>query len=487
MSRKTFFLTSIGSIALYAVPMAVRFLANAAVIPVYTRLLTPADYGVLELLDLTSFVIAALIGSNFGAAVFYFYADAPDAAARGRAISTAYLGSFVFAAVGVAAGVLVAGPLSAMVFASSFYRPHLVLVLNTLAFSFPAEVGLCVLRALDRPRAYMFLSVSRILFGVALTLVLLIGFDAGLMSLLWSALAVTIATAAASGAICLPYLRHGLSPLLFLQQLRYSWPLSIGALATLILSFGDRYVLRSHVTLAEIGLYGLACKFGMMVSLVSLAFNHYWRPKMFSVVAQPGGQALYARVFTYYVLLLTAISVALTMLLPLIRLAVGPGFSGALVFIPWLALLYLVRGVSDFFRNAFYLEKATAREAQLSWLGALVCLSGYFLLIPPLKLWGAVAATAISVLFLLGAAYWLAQRLRSFAFELRRALLAAGLGLGLILLRLLLEPETLVAQLGLGCALAVVFPAALWWGGWLEPEEKQPLRESLSRWCSSPK
>ncbi len=480
--QRGFFFAALGSIAFYAAPMAVRFAASMAVIPVYTRLLTPADYGVLELLDLTSFLIAALIGSNFGLAVFYYYAAGRDDRERGAVISTAYLGSYILSALPAALGWAAPGFLSQFVFGTRDYALHVRIVLSTVALSFPAEVGLCVLRAMDRARTYMILSVCRILLGLLLSILLLVQFQAGVLALLWSSLAVTAMSALLAGWMCLPFLRHALQLPLFLKQLRYSWPLSVSALASLILDFGDRYVLQRNVSMADLGIYGLAYKFGMIVAFASLVFNQYWKPKMFSVVQSPGGDALYVRVFTYYLLALTSLVIGLTMFgLPLLHIAVGKDFLGAVDLIPWLAVLYLIRAAGDFFRNAFYLERATAREAQVTWLGAVVCLAGYFLLIPSWKLWGAILATGISFIFMFAAGHRMAQTMRPFPFEYRRLLLAAGAGLALILVRMSLNPANPGVQLALGLALALLFPALLWKAGWFEQHEKELLAEALQK------
>src|SRR4030095_13503053 len=70
-------------------------LANRAtsllMIPFYTRFLAPPDYGVLELLGLTTFVIGAMVGLGLNAAIMRFYYDQPTDEGRREVISTAIL------------------------------------------------------------------------------------------------------------------------------------------------------------------------------------------------------------------------------------------------------------------------------------------------------------------------------------------------------------------------------------------------------------
>ena len=72
------------ALGFYAIPIVARALSSFLTIPVYTRFLTPADYGTLELLDLTSYLFAALIGTNFGHSIFYYHSAAQTAEERAR-------------------------------------------------------------------------------------------------------------------------------------------------------------------------------------------------------------------------------------------------------------------------------------------------------------------------------------------------------------------------------------------------------------------
>ena len=67
-------------------------------LPIYTRYLSPADYGVLELLDLTSFVLGSLLGGRLGDALCFFYAEAATPESRDTVVTTAFLSALVMGA-----------------------------------------------------------------------------------------------------------------------------------------------------------------------------------------------------------------------------------------------------------------------------------------------------------------------------------------------------------------------------------------------------
>src|ERR1700732_3479965 len=79
----------------YSIAMLARRAVSIVMLPIYTRLLTPADYGILELLDLTATIISLFVGLRIGQALFYYYARATSDKEREGYISTALLCSVI--------------------------------------------------------------------------------------------------------------------------------------------------------------------------------------------------------------------------------------------------------------------------------------------------------------------------------------------------------------------------------------------------------
>jgi O-antigen/teichoic acid export membrane protein len=480
--RRTLFLDFASGIGFYSLPMLFRAAAGFLTIPVYTRFLTPADYGTLELLDLTSFLVSVLIGTNFGQAVFYYYAAGKTEAERGRAISTVFFGSMLVATFVGIVGTILAPAFSKAIFGTGDYTVYVRLLFLTPTVAFPAEVGLCCIRVLNRARLYAIVSITRLVTGVAVNIFLLASYHLGFAAMLWGSFVVTAGVALYVGWFCAPWFRYGGDRRLFIAMLRYSWPLNLSALAMLILDLGDRYVLKGTVTLSELGIYGLAYKVGMIVGTVSLVFNQFWKPRMFTLIREPSGDRIYVRVFTYYTFALTCVCVGLTVVLcPLLQLVVGRDFISVGTYIPSIAVIYLARLMGDYLRNALYLNKRTVKDAQITWLGCTVCVVAYLTLIPWLKLWGAIIATGSSFGIMLLVSFWQAQQVKHFHFEMRRLAMIVGTGVVLISLFVWIRPADMFPSLVLGLALAVLYPVTLLGLQALEPDEVLVLRQGLTR------
>src|SRR5689334_14009819 len=104
----------------YSVSVVLSKVASVLLTPIYTRYLSPADYGVIELLDLTTFAVSLLAGYYLADAFLYQYSNAPEAD-RERVLSTAFFGAM---GVGLAVflGIWVSAPLvSELVFGTNRY------------------------------------------------------------------------------------------------------------------------------------------------------------------------------------------------------------------------------------------------------------------------------------------------------------------------------------------------------------------------------
>ena len=88
-----------------------RFIA-VLLLPVYTRFLSPADYGLIETLIALSAILTVLLAAGVKSAFFRFYFDEADDAGKRRVIRTSFWFTMLMGTAGLAAGLALAGPIS---------------------------------------------------------------------------------------------------------------------------------------------------------------------------------------------------------------------------------------------------------------------------------------------------------------------------------------------------------------------------------------
>src|SRR5688572_16790879 len=95
--------------AIYGVGNMLAKLTSFIMLPIYTRYLTPADYGVLELTSMTLDFLAIMLGMNVAGTVYRFFAEEKSKAGRDLVMSTAAIGKIVTSLI-LAVGGLLAAP-----------------------------------------------------------------------------------------------------------------------------------------------------------------------------------------------------------------------------------------------------------------------------------------------------------------------------------------------------------------------------------------
>ena len=353
----------------YAVAVLAARALSFLLIPFYTRFLTTADYGVLELLDLTVNFVIVFAGLRLGQALFYFYFAETDDDLRQRHMSTNVVASAGIGAIICLLFWLLAAPLSRFVFGTPQYAPLFRLTAVTVGLSIPAETFLCCLRTFNEPGAYAAISVAQTIFQGILNIVLLGKYHMGVSAMLWSGIVSKGIVVAALAVHVFGRVPLAFDMTSFRKQTRYTIPLSVGAMGEIILNYGDRYFLRKAVSLSEIGIYSLAYKIGMLIPLVQYPFQLYWGSQEVKIVRQEGGWRTFTRVATYFTLGLTATGVLLAIFIdPSCDVMVHPSFRAAGKYAVWIALAYLVRAVGGFFREIFVIEKRPDLDARVTWL-----------------------------------------------------------------------------------------------------------------------
>ncbi|MCS7043497.1 MAG: oligosaccharide flippase family protein [Bryobacteraceae bacterium] len=468
----------------YAVAVFLGRAASFLLFPVYTRFLSPADYGVLELLELTLYAYGVLLGMRIGEALIYRWSNARGEEERSVIVATAFWGAALLGVVSVAAGWLLSPWFSMLVFGVRDYERAFVLMFSAFAAGLPLEVGLALARAGDRPRDYLALSALRLVITASLNIwfltVLHWRYEALLCGNLIGSLAVSLASLGYIGLRGHRWAAFRAGELR--RLLAYGAPLGFSGLGMLIIHYGDRFFLRHYASLADIGVYSLAYKIGMLVTYLQTPFDIYWRAQMFQIVRHAEGERIYVRVCTYLGLVLMAFTVFLLgFSVPILNILAGPAFRSAAQFIPLIAFAYVVRTVGAHFRNAMLLEGETRQDALVVWSGSLAGLAAYALLIPKYRVWGAVLATliAFTVMFFLG--LWLAQRVRQFPIEYRRLALLVAAAAPAALGAWLYQPAAPAAQWAFGFLLLLSFPLLLYMLGFFEKDELALASRWLAR------
>lgn len=459
-------------------------IASLLLLPLYTRLLTPSDYGVLQLLQITSDVVDIVTAGGLTSSVVRFVAMATDDGQRRSIIATAF-----WSVVGtrLLGGVLIA------IFASSLSQlafkttEHTSLVrLSGLNFVVGALsiVPLLELQASRRARAHGVASVLKLVFQLALTALFVVKFHWGVRGVLYSSL---FAAAAQAVVLVPPLLRRpGMSASLaeYRRLTQFGRSYQFAAVAAFILSFSDRLVLSVRST-EEVGLYGLASQVSLLLSsLIAEPFGRAWEPALYSLRAYARERQSYEAGRGLLLLIATMVVAATAMSLfaqPGLQLMSSAPFWGAARLVPVLAFAQVVRSWGDFSRTAINLEGDTRPVMRAAWSGAAVTLVLFPLLVPVFGAGGAAASSCVGLTVRTLVLRAFARRILPVSSTERRALGVLLVGVLASSIAFTPIPESIWWRTTLFTFAFAVFCAVLWRRAFVASERELLLSMVRSR------
>jgi len=388
------------SSAIYGLGGTLQKLLGVVLVPIYTRYLSPEEYGVLALLLVTGGVAAILLQTGMGSALFreILYEGTEPTAVESTALY--YVGVQGVLLAGVL--LLLAPAISVLIFGTASHAPLLRLVFLTVAFQLTEVLALARCRTRDQPGLYVTLSILRFCVGAALTILFVVGLKRGVAGVVTA----TLLTSAGFSLVYLTLLRRALRPRVSRQILRrlltYGGPLVLASLASFVMTSSDRYFLQRFATTAEVGIYSLGYSIGQVMQLPVQAVQLAWPAEMYAIARREDGSRLLARTVTYYVVVMgcAGLGVAVLAREALVLLAT-PRFYGAHRIVPFVVVSSILQGLWFMTSSGTDVRNKTAYNIPIISVAAGANLALNWALIPRFGMMGAATTTVLTYAVLL--------------------------------------------------------------------------------------
>jgi O-antigen/teichoic acid export membrane protein len=448
-------------------------------IPVYTRYLTPTDYGVLELVSLTIDIIGMFAALGVNSAVTRFYYEYKEQSEKDEVITTALLSTLALASLPTIALILGAKWLSSIVFNDPQYSFYFQLLLASNFLDLIVMIPMTVLTIREKSRIYVMFSMLRLVLSLSLNIYFVVVLQYGVVGILYSSLISVSITTLFLLVLIFSRMRLRFSAAKASRMIRFGAPLVIAALGTFVLNFADRYFLEHFSTLRIVGLYGLGYKFALALSqLLHGPFNLMWNVFMFKIADRQDAKQMYARVLTYnsFVVIFLALGMAV-LIKDVLKILVTDEFLEAHKVVPLVLAGFYFYYQMPILDVGIMLSKKTYLRAINVTCAAVVNLALNYLLIPRFDMMGAAMATFLSYLFLSimthfvsGSVYWV-------KYEYARLLKMYVAAVAIFFVASSFEFSSTVVSICVKSAIVVMFPLALVPLRFYDEKEKRKIAE----------
>jgi O-antigen/teichoic acid export membrane protein len=454
-----------------------------AMIPVYTHYLSTAQYGVLELVDLTSYVLGLLLAMGISQSVVRFYYEYPDTERKHQVISIALITIWVVSAVALLPLYLFSKDVSVLVFNSPDYSRLFNIVFISVMVNLSNDIPMTLLRIQEKSVLYIVISISKLAICLTLNIIFVVHLELGVIGILLSGVIGNVLAGLFLLVYTLRQIRLTYSFKIARAMLVFGLPMVGSMFGMYVLNFGDRFFLQRLTTMSDVGIYSLAYKFGMMSNALLLTpFQMIWAPKRFEIVSQPDAKQTFALVFTYYwfVQLFLFLGVG-ALCRDIIAVVADKEYQGASQYVPVIMLAYVFFGAYLYVQFGILLKKKTKYLAMNTMVAAVVNVIANFTLIPILGTWGAALATAISFFILFVSVQFIAQRLYHIPYQIGRLVKMTLVAALLYGVTSLINPTNVAISIASKSLIVLFFPLALYGVKFYTPVEIQQLSLAYGR------
>lgn len=391
--------------ATYAVGNVARRVVGFAMLPIYTRFLSPADYGVLGLLAFALAFVEPLFGAKLVMALPKFYFELREGRDKRAVIWAALSLTGLASALSVIGIIVFRGIGSEILFGDRKYSLALAIFSVTLWSRSLEDTGMMYLRMHERSRLFLTISMIKLVVQVGLNLLLVVYLEKGVVGAVLSGAVSSVLI----GVALTGYVARREAPTfdwkIARSMLQFSWPLWVSGLAGLYVGASGGIYLRVFGSLGDVGRLELALRFASVVGLlIWTPFSQQWAPLSYKYFQEPNGKEKFQVAFIGIASLMFIGGVGVSIFArPVINLMATTSFRAAASAVPILILGLILNQLRSFFNFSFLATGHTKASSICQYVMAVAITISYINLVPAYGLEGAAIAQGIA--FLVGFAY----------------------------------------------------------------------------------
>ncbi len=479
-------LQAIKHTSIYSLSWIANAIAGVCLLPIYSRYLSRAEYGALDLVGQNNTILALVFAACFTYSVGRLYHDADTEDKKKKVIAS---GASSAIASGILAGttlLLLSAKVSEMLLGSVEYAPLIIAgaIVLTLEVVF---TGLTYEYLVTKKSTkYVIINVAKLPIAAVGNLTCLIWFDLGAISML---IGNTLGLVFANACMVVPHYRKvGLS--IDIQILKkmivFGSPMIIAGILATLLHSSDRIMLRPIKDLEQVGLFMMGLQFPSMLNAILMtSFATVWSGSlMFTMSKQPDADVQIGRLATYLLAFFISAQTVLGIFgASLIEVLTAPKFATSIPIIPVACLGYTFHALHLFFVSKAFTH-SNPRLMVICYAIPLLAKFGLTLwLVPIYGFMGSVWILTTGYLLFTFTCFQVFRSKITATFEWTRMLMLYGLAALFLLLASHTNTNSIFVQIALQLTLTFAYVLCLAFGPIFTAREKKiAIQEILSRY-----
>lgn len=382
--------------AIYGITNALYAGLPLFILPIFTTLLSPEDYGLIEFYRNLSMVLIPILGlSTVQSIIRYFY----DLEENDFKIFVSNIISLHF--FNAILGMIFLFSISYLV--SEEYWSIIFYCIIFFLSNQIIEILLSIYRAQKKPKNYFLIRVA----CIVIDLILLYFFYSLIEHFDWTfrvlpnVFATSLIGLLALGILFKNKYLFKFDKKLLITAVTYSSPLILHMISGYILNIGDRFFILYFLSEKDLGNYAVSYQLGMLGNFFFTSFNLAWVPIFFEMLKKKEFSKIRKiKKISYYLIGLFSICM---LLFVYTLLKFSPFFESYTIQIELVAIIsvaYIFISFYKFESNYFFYSKNTKSLSIVTLGGALITIILNLLLIDKIGIYGCAIATLVAALFM---------------------------------------------------------------------------------------
>lgn len=359
-------------------------------VPLYTNVLSTAEYGIVDLVTTLQTILVPVISLNIGEAVMRFMLN--RSVDKDKVINI----GFTAALAGTLFGLLII-PVLSMFSSLKEYSIHIYLSIVSMMYS---NVFLCGLRGKEMLSAYSLGNIINTLFIAVLNIIFLVVFDMGIKGYFTAYAAaggVTAVYAFCAGKGYEPLKKYSFDKKLFYKMIKYSVVLVPTSLMWWIINSSDRVMITAMIGASANGIYSVSYKLPTLITVVAGVFNQAWTYSAIHEEESKDKDRYTNSVYQTLSACIIVVAAALMMVIKtFLRIYVETSYYEAWKYTPYLIIGMAFSTLATFLATSYTVHFNSKGYLFSGMCGAAVNILLNTVFIPLLGISGAALATCIS-------------------------------------------------------------------------------------------
>ncbi len=359
-------------------------------IPVLTRFLNPAEYGIISIFQVASTLLISFVGLNTHNAAIVQYYKKDEIDFPNFVYNTLIILLFSFVAI-MGLFFLFSSPLSRLIEFPENWLP-LIVVFAASQFLFQLLLGLWI--AEEKPILYGIFQISQTALNLLLSLILVIPFEMGWRGRILGQVIIFALYAFITVYILYrkKYITTGYNKVYLRKALRFGIPLIPHTFGGAALMLADRFII-SHVKgIGDVGIYMVGFQFAQIIMLFQDSVNNAFAPWIYKNLKKNShdDNIKLVKVTYWYFASILIIAIGYSLFIPsFYRIFVGEEFAAGVQFIFWISIGFAFNGMYKMVVNYIFYAEKTYVLASITTFCAVCNVSLTFILV---KMFGTIGA-----------------------------------------------------------------------------------------------